>query len=158
MPWPCWNCLLDDLPFAIDSTLQYDAAPVPPNVPGAFTRDIRFCWAYMLRRPRSSDRSVVDMNLVVYSSRAILNSQFNEYLYQNPPGGKSEVTFDPVGNTITIDVTASGNVVPSVRPGDWLLDAVIYPTFRGQPVDPTKVTSLINRTARSTATFTAWSV
>jgi hypothetical protein len=131
-----WNCLLDDIPFASESLSPfspvsgpvYDVEPAP-LVPGTFSRDIRYCWAYLLKRPRTIDRSVVDMSVVVYNqNRPILSSAFNEYLYQTN-GLVNEVTFNPstTSSSITIDVTLSGNVVPPARPGDWLLDASYVP-------------------------------
>jgi prepilin-type N-terminal cleavage/methylation domain-containing protein len=120
-----WTCLLDEIPFAPDSTPE-------PETPGSttFARDSRYCWSYMLKRPRTSDPSVVDMSVVVYNKRPILSSVFNEYLYQTQQGGPTEVTFDPVGNNITIAPSAD-NFVPSVRPGDWLLDASYVPNQAG---------------------------
>jgi prepilin-type N-terminal cleavage/methylation domain-containing protein len=131
-----WSCLLDELPFSGDSTPQYDNPPnltLTPPYPGSFTRNTKYSWAYMLKRPRSSDHGVVEMSVIVYNSRPILSSVFNENLYSNltmNQGGVQEVTFDPVGNTITIE--ASDNVVPACRPGDWLLDASYVPHQNGK--------------------------
>ena len=120
-----WTCLLDEMFFTPDGTPVWDSAPVAPATPGTFTRDIRYCCSYMLKRPRTSDSSAVDLSVIVYNNnRPILSSQFNEYLYTSQAG---EVAFDPVSNSINIDVTASGNVVPPARPGDWLLDASFVP-------------------------------
>ena len=130
-----WFSLLDDIIFTADGVPQYlvptNLTTTPPT-PGVFQpRDTHYSWAYMLKRPRTSDRSVVELTVAVFKNRAISQTPgalgLNEYLYQTN-GATNEVTMDPVENTIKIDVTASGNVVPSVRTGDWLLDASYVPS------------------------------
>ena len=86
----------------------------------------------MLKRPRTSDHSVVEMSVVVYNKRPIMSNILTRIYYQTQPvaGGLSEVVFDPVGNTIKITVPPT-DTVPPAGPGDWLLDASYIPNPAG---------------------------
>src|SRR5262249_26578198 len=117
-----WFTRLDDLIFDIDSTPR-------PSGSGVFDRDIRYSWAYMLKRPRASDPSVVEMTVVIFNKRTLgLGGSLSlpESLYQTAAG--DTITFDIVKNTITL-TTASA--LPAVRAGDWLLDASYIPNPAG---------------------------
>ena len=66
-----WFSLLDDLNFETNA-LPTTQNPSPPGAVVAGTnveRTGRFTWAYMLRRPRLNDPTVVEMSVVVYSNR-----------------------------------------------------------------------------------------
>src|SRR5207248_2261782 len=93
-----------------------------------FRRDIRYSWAYMLQRPRSSDPSIVNCAIVVYNKRP-LGLSFN--VAPNSPAmlGEAAYTaaFNLTTNSITLDWTTS-SYPPSVRPGDWLLDCTLVPS------------------------------
>ncbi len=106
-------------------------AAVPPGTPqkigAAVLRDPRFTSAYVLRRPQSGDKSVVDCTVVVYENRAV--SALEEYVYQG------NTFFNPGNSTIAIDYTAPTTILPELRPGNWIMDASFYLTSPpGAPV------------------------
>ncbi len=68
----------------------------------------------MLRRPRSSNHSIVDLTVVVYSGRPNVFGQ-GETAY-------TPVTFDPTRNTVRV-TWGAGQEKPAVRAGAWILDA-----------------------------------
>jgi type II secretory pathway pseudopilin PulG len=114
-----WFTLLDDIIFDTEGKARDTGT-------GTIERDIRYSWAYLLRRPRTSNYSVVDMTVVVFNRRTLAlssNLDLSESLYQG-----TEVTFDPARNTITLDPSAT-SVLPTARPGDWLLDATYIPNI-----------------------------
>jgi hypothetical protein len=136
-----WFTLLDDV-----SNFQDNAAPVlaplplPPVAPfiqPTVQRANRYSWAYMLRRPKSGDPTVVDVSVVVYSGRSL--SILGETAYSTgvdpatlaPTQG---VRFDP--SLKYVDVSFPVGQAPPVRRGSWILDAtVVVPTNPPQP-DP----------------------
>lgn len=132
-----WFTLLDDVYFDIDGTARYVNQPTAPwaaSNMGSVERDIRYSWAYMLRRPKTSNPSIVDLTVLVFNRRTLALSTslgLDENLYQ-----VNEVKFDTVRNTITLD-PAAGNVLPAARNGDWLLDATYIP-------DPTNQYGTVN--------------
>src|SRR5262249_31480564 len=76
-----WFSLLDDMNYInpSDASLKYgtptnDVLTVPVERQGKYT------WAYMLQRPRYLDPAVVDLTVVVYSSRSF-QTPFGEYAY-----------------------------------------------------------------------------
>lgn len=98
--------------------------PLPPAVP-LISRDTRYAWGYLLRRPQTGDNSVVDCSIVVFDQRITSmtgSGALPEYVYS--PGAGSPTYFDTTRNAITIDYTT--NVPPPIRPGSWLLDATVY--------------------------------
>ncbi|MSQ93102.1 MAG: prepilin-type N-terminal cleavage/methylation domain-containing protein [Gemmataceae bacterium] len=119
--------------FAFEATTDFMppfAPPAPPATPqrsgAAVLRSQRgYSWAYLLRRPQTSDRSIVDCTVVVFDRRpmALKTSQsLQEYVYPNM------AFFNPDNNTITIEYTSPTVIPPPVRPGDWLLDTTWYAT------------------------------
>lgn len=110
--------LWDDISFDRSSTIS--AAPgSPQRVANAIFRDSRFSWGYLLRRPQTVDRSVVDCSVVVFDERPLSLSgtmTLAEYIYP-------KTYFDTTRNAITIDYTNS--VPPPIRPGNWILDATV---------------------------------
>lgn len=117
--------------FAFEATTDYMppvAPPAPPGTPqrtgAAVLRSQRgFSWAYLLRRPQTSDRSIVDCSVVVFDRRpmALTGTQsLQEYVYYQM------AYFNPISSTITIEYTSPTVIQPPVRPGDWLLDATYY--------------------------------
>jgi type II secretory pathway pseudopilin PulG len=105
-----WCTLLDDISFK-PTGLAVD------TLGATVRRDSRYSWAYLLRRPRYWDRSVVDLVGVVYSGRSAAIS--GEAVY-------SGVLFNP--STTSVSVTWNptlGEVKPSVRAGTWILDATV---------------------------------
>ena len=70
----------------------------------------------------TSDKSVVDCSIVVFDKRPLTPTgslALTEFVYQN------NTYFDPAKNTVTIDVSGAGTLIPNVRPGDWIYDATI---------------------------------
>jgi hypothetical protein len=112
-----WFTLLDDLIF--DSSDLQGGTPFNfnPNItPKVIRRDIRYSWAYMLQRPRSSDPSIVSCSVVVYNKRPLSLSGGL---------GLAESTYPAIfyPNSSTIGVNFANLPAPNVRAGDWILDA-----------------------------------
>jgi hypothetical protein len=102
--------LLDDVSFK-STGLAVDTLGAPVQ------RDTRYSWAYLLRRPRYWDRSVVDLVGVVYSGRSAAVS--NESVY-------SGILFDSNSTTVTVTWNPTiGEGRPAIRPGSWILDATV---------------------------------
>lgn len=121
--------LWDDMSFNNDITL---GLPGTPELAGAAVmRNSRFSWVYTLRRPMTSDKSVVDCSIVVFNSRSLsLNANLNlgENVY-TPAGGVSGAYFNPNSSTIAVYYNAAtGPIAPLVRPGNWIMDATQYLT------------------------------
>ncbi len=103
-----WFTLLDDITFGDNALPSLNGLQVQ--------RDLRYSWAYMLRRPRYQVTSVVDLTVVVYSGRP-LQLGVGETAYTG-------VTFDPTLNYVTV-TPAPGQDRPAVRNGSWILDATM---------------------------------
>src|SRR5262249_8785241 len=58
-----WCPLSDDITFNEDGT--------PSSSTGAVQRENRYTWAWLLRRPKANDATVVDVTVVVYSGRSV---------------------------------------------------------------------------------------
>ncbi len=109
-----WFTLLDD--FTFDAQGGTGGASVP-------AREGRYSWAYLLRRPRSSVPSIVDLTVVVYSQRSL-----NLTPGLVPAGETAYAAEVPAGMTNVIALKpAPGEEKPAVRKGDWILDASITP-------------------------------
>lgn len=113
-----WFSLLDDMNYDNDPVTGGVPPPGGTNPPatGVLQRDIRYSWAYLLQRPRSSDPSIVNCSVVVYNKRPLnLNNTLalSESSYN--------AVFNVGKNSITIDWTNAPE--PNVRVGDWLLDS-----------------------------------
>jgi hypothetical protein len=105
-----WCTLLDDISFK-ETGLAVD------TLNGPVQRDTRYSWAYLLRRPRYWDRSVVDLVGVVYSGRSAAVS--GEYVY----GG---IKFDSTTTSLGVRWNPTlGEVKPPIRIGSWILDATV---------------------------------
>jgi prepilin-type N-terminal cleavage/methylation domain-containing protein len=108
--------------FTLWDDINFDGTIVPgtPQISGvAVLRDTRISWAYLLRRPQTADRSVVDCSIIVFNQRP-LASAGDEYVYPNT------AYFNPTNNTITIDYSGPGVIPPPLRAGDWILDSSLY--------------------------------
>ena len=79
----------------------------------------------MLRRPRFSDRSIVDLSVVVYSGRALVGD-----LGERPFGN---VRFDPNSNVVSLFYTGEK---PRIRNGSWILDATLVKPLPAPAGDP----------------------
>jgi hypothetical protein len=113
--------LLDDINFESTTTNPLIPPGTPQKSGAAILRDTRYSWAYLLRRPQTSDPTVVDCSIVVYERRTLVATaslSLEEYVYDR------RAYFNPTNGTIAIDYTA--NVPPPVRAGDWILDSTVY--------------------------------
>ena len=129
-PWQKYQLALrsfvlqDDMKF--HNNRQNAGLPCRPD--GLVERYGQFSWAYLLRRPRTCEESVVDMQVVVYSGRN-LQLPLGEAVYQG-------VKFNP--HTTLVRVDYSGREKPDIRKGSWILDATLtsVPTHSGTPAMP----------------------
>jgi hypothetical protein len=112
-----WCTLSDDITFNEDGT--------PSTSTGNVQRENRYSWAWLLRRPKANDSTVVDVTVVVYSGRSLTSLGETAYISGlNPNTGNATnfVWFDP--NSKFVDITYSGTK-PSIRTGSWILDATM---------------------------------
>jgi Prokaryotic N-terminal methylation motif len=114
--------LCDDINFA-----SAVGAGTPQTVTGTTTvlRDTRYSWAYVYRRPNTSDRAVVECTVVVFDKRSLALSNslsLAETAYPNT------TYFNPNNNTITIHYNPATQPAPAIRPGDWILDNTLVQT------------------------------
>src|SRR5438876_5455314 len=109
-----WCTLSDDITFNEDGS--------PSSNTGAVQRENRYTWAWLLRRPKFSDPTVVDVTVVVYSGRS--STSLGETAFV--------AAFDPTSKFV--DITYSGTK-PSIRTGSWILDATMeYYDIRVNPL------------------------
>lgn len=96
--------------FTLLDDLELDNSGMPTN--GTVSREGRYTWAYLVRRPTFSDNSILELTVVVYSDRSTQVAQGETaYSATGSKGGSS------------INVTwASGTPKPALRNGAWLLD------------------------------------
>ena len=114
--------LWDDMVFEAN-TGNASLPGTPQSVAGIVLRDPRFSWGYTMRRPMTSDRSIVDCSIVVFDKRSLSITgagSLSEHVYPNL------TYFNHLNNTITIDITAAATVPPPVRAGDWIMDVTPY--------------------------------
>jgi hypothetical protein len=132
-----WFTLLDDITFH-DNAMPYPSSALPGTV--AVQRENRYSWAYMLRRPKAGDPTVVDISVVVYSGRSL--STLGETPYT---AGVDPITFqltqgirfDPTLKYV--DIAYPTGQAPPVRRGSWILDATVVaplPPPQGLTPDP----------------------
>jgi hypothetical protein len=114
-----FNALLDDLEFDKDTNAGSPTV-IAPTTPRTIARNSRYSWAYLLRRPRAADLSVVDVSVVLYNARPA-QAPLPEHVFQN-------VVFN-VGST-QLDVPYSG-AKPDIKKGNWVLDATLRQGSRG---------------------------
>jgi hypothetical protein len=113
-----WFAFLDDYDF--DRLVGVTSFPV--------TRDYRYSWAYLLRRPKTSEPTVVDMSVMVFKSRPMALTStvtLREFVY-GPGSPYPPALFDPQRNIVTIDynlLTGGAGDPPPLRAGDWILGA-----------------------------------
>jgi len=112
-----WCTLSDDITFNEDGT--------PSTTTGAIQRENRYTWAWLLRRPKANDSTVVDVTVVVYSGRSLTSLGETPFVAGiNPYTGNATnfVWFDP--SSKFVDIAYSGTK-PSIRTGSWILDATM---------------------------------
>ncbi len=113
-----FHSLLDDLQFDKDTM-----AGIPVGAPTTVERENRYSWAYLLRRPRAADPSVVDLSVILYNSRPV-QTPLPEHVFTG-------VTFN-VGST-QLDVVYSPGAKPDIKKGSWVMDATL---INGNNVEP----------------------
>jgi hypothetical protein len=108
-----WCTLLDDMNFNKDGTGV--GTPVVDAVGGQLfiEREGRYSWAYLLRRPRLRDSSVVDVTVVVFSGRAAV-APLAETQFAN-------IAFNAGSNVVVLPYPAGNK--PAIRKGSWIMDA-----------------------------------
>jgi hypothetical protein len=111
-----WCTLSDDITFQENGT--------PSTNTGAVQRENRYTWAWLLRRPKATDPTVVDVAVVVYSGRSLTSLGETPFPNPNLPLGPTNqfVIFDP--SSKFVDIYYSGTK-PSIRTGSWILDATM---------------------------------
>lgn len=110
-----WFTVTDDIPFESQLNPPTQVPGTPKQFPG-IARDTRYTWAYLLRRPQTSDRSVVDCSIVVFESRPqIVLKEDSRVAY-----------FDPIKNTVLFEITPT-TPAPELRAGNWILDNTYHP-------------------------------
>lgn len=116
-----WCSLLDDINFSIPSD------GTPKNAQVQVQRDLRYSWAWLLRRPYagSSGVAVVDLSVVVFQGRGLQLSTGSQPLDETP----YSAAFASAGKaanvvTLTWDPTV-GQQPPRVRKGSWILDSTM---------------------------------
>jgi hypothetical protein len=113
-----WFSLQDDITFGKSDT----GGGLPAST--TVERAGRYSWAYMVKRPRYSDRSVVDLSVVVFEGRtSVLPLADQQYVY-------SPVKFDETSNFVSFNYGANK---PPIRKGTWILDATVVKPRSGNP-------------------------
>jgi hypothetical protein len=124
-----WCSIQDDLNFSSDidpaSGSNYlGLAANPPAFPpvnglGTVQRNLRYSFAWMMRMPRAASPSVVDVSVLVFSGRSLdlVGFDTQEKAYT--------AVFNAPANTISLYQPAGATEPPSLRRGQWVLDASV---------------------------------
>ena len=80
---------------------------------GVVARKNRYTWAYLVRRPRYHDPASMELSVVVYAGRNLVNA-LDEPLYS--------VAADVAAGQTSLVLASSGST-PPLRAGGWILDA-----------------------------------
>jgi Prokaryotic N-terminal methylation motif len=115
-----WFWLLDDFIFenneAVGGGTPFNFSPLAAAP--VIRRDVRYSWAYLMQRPRSSDPSIATCSVAIYKNRPLTGlTTLSESAFG--------ATFDVTTNTISVDWSKSPR--PNVNIGDWILDATYVP-------------------------------
>lgn len=118
--------LLDDITFG------QDGVPIDANGrrfgQAGFSnvqREGAYTWGLMMKRPRTSTPSVVDMTVVVYQKRphqlggGLNGLPFGETSYAAESGAER-------GNTLRLTWTSPAEEAPKIKKGSWILDGTAY--------------------------------
>lgn len=113
--------ILDDIDFQQDGTPKVIVSPGGNIV----EREVKFTWAYMLRRMQSESPALTEMSVVVYSHRplAIVIPSSEQIFVASGTSGTNSVTISYAPK--------SGQAVPILKPGSWLLDCSKETTAQG---------------------------
>lgn len=100
--------------FALTDDMVFDKNGIPAGNPSnGLQREMRYSWAYMLRRPRTACASVVDVTVVIYANRPM-------YTAGVASGEISCTASGTIGSNLISNVSPSGKT--GIRKGIWLLD------------------------------------
>jgi len=115
-----WCTVQDDLGFVGDGAYQGLTADPPSWVPGGglgVQRNLVYSYAWMVRMPRAGAPNVVDVSVLVFSGRSIDLVGFGtqEQAYT--------AVFNGPANTVALYAAGPGSDPPSLRKGQWVLDA-----------------------------------
>jgi hypothetical protein len=122
-----WCTLSDDITFQENG--------IPSTNTGTVQRENRYTWAWLLRRPKANDPTVVDVTVVVYSGRSLTSlgeTAFTSGVNPNTLNITTGVWFDPSSKFVDI-AWPVGSPRPSVRTGSWILDATMEYYVPGPP-------------------------
>ena len=118
-----FHSLLDDVQFDKDT-----GAGIPVGAPTTVERENRYTWAYMLRRPRASDASVVDESVILYNGRPALNP-LPEHVYL-------PIVFNQGSTSLDIPYADLNVPKPDIKKGNWVLDATMRQPLTGNTFQP----------------------
>ncbi len=125
-----WFAYFDDINFDKDATpLNPLGAAVKGPALGTMQRNYAYSWAYLLRRPKTSVPSIVEMWVVVYQQRPLaLNNRStggDETVWSVDPNWITSALPNSPKNVIPL--VASVQSAPPLRPGSWILDCTPGP-------------------------------
>jgi hypothetical protein len=112
-------CLMDDMTFNTED-------PMPVTNGGVLERNAQYSYAFLIRRPVSSERTAVHLSVVVYFRRPI-ESPSEEI----PMNG---INIEPEEKKMTL--VQFGATKPALRQGTWILDATMAQPDTTKPDDP----------------------
>jgi type II secretory pathway pseudopilin PulG len=106
-----WFSFHDDITFAEDGTPRQIAL-------NTMERSNEFTWAYLLRRPRQGEPSVVELSVVVYNKRSLAPDKVG----LAPEEQAFAAAYDTGRNAILVSWAAGAAATPAVRVGSWVMD------------------------------------
>jgi hypothetical protein len=109
---------LQSCTFLDDITFDKNAMPAMPS--GTVERSYGYSWAYLLRRPKNSVPSLVEMWVIVYQQRPLALKGLTV--------GGDETVYNAA---VTGANTAMLAGTPALRPGSWILDCTAGPAVGG---------------------------
>lgn len=111
-----WFSLLDDIEFDPNNPGQ------PGPAGGSVTRDPRYTFAYMVRRPYAGNATSLDVTVVVYAGRA-LNTTMGSF--EEIPCNQVVFTAGSTQVTVPYGGAQTQPQRPTIKPGGWILDATM---------------------------------
>jgi hypothetical protein len=113
--------------FSLMDEIRFADTGSPDLTSGEVERDTGISFAYLMRRPRTADRSVVDVSIVIFVGRSVRATQDlapPEYTYYTI--GNSSVTYDNTRNVLVVTWDPNvGESAPPIKAGGWFLDGTL---------------------------------